>query len=427
MLKLLKIIGLLCCIAGFISQATQGQPPPTDTIWLAPDTVWLAPDTIWTPPDTVWVPSDTVYMQLPAVELQAPPVVMPPDTVWLYLPPDTIMLPPPDTVVTPPPSGECSSSLLDVSLPLCDGTYSQSITSSTFVSGQIIEAQHPGKVRFTGAFNSGSNLTFRGVVIDNGNNKTLGANSTYEDMSFIGGPACGNTVNTQVGSNVTIRRSAFYGPGGRYLLLSWQQQGLTVEDAIFRQDGGWGQGASCNGWEPTATLANYDSPDFECVGCIAFDGIITVTSESEPLGGLGVNGHNSTSNSLFENSLIVNNQAGGFWYDGNGTVGNARVVNSAAYGVVWGINRNVNGTTIATNFTTDAQCGNWKGSTQLVNSKIAGQSWCSGSTSGAGANIQLNTAFLNNPRWRTELCAGVSRGWCGTSQTLSQYLSGRMQ
>ncbi|MCP4449584.1 MAG: hypothetical protein GY811_30265 [Myxococcales bacterium] len=39
----------------------------------------------------------------------------------------------------------------------------------------------------------------------------------FERMSFVGGPACGNAVNTSASSNTVIRDSAFYGAGGRYL------------------------------------------------------------------------------------------------------------------------------------------------------------------------------------------------------------------
>jgi uncharacterized protein YjdB len=330
------------------------------------------------------------------------------------------------TVTVTEPSG-CSPVLSDVSLPLCDGTYTQSISSSTFASGSVIQALNPGKVRFTGSFRPGSNLTFRGIVVINSDEKGLGAGNLYEEMSFVGGPACGNTVNVTVGSNTTIRRSAVYGRGGRYQVLVYQKSAVTLQDVIIRSDGGWGQGGSgCTEFEPNAALNSYDSSGFTCLGCILFDGITEADGSSEVLGGLGVNCHESNSNMVFENSLTVNSR-GAYWAEGNGSCDGVVVRNSAAFGNVssGGWTRNVAGRTDLINFSSDRDCRSWEGTTELTNSNVRASDGCNGSTSGAGASITLNTAFLDNPRWRQEMCtdAGVTRGWCGTTMTLSEYLA----
>ena len=329
------------------------------------------------------------------------------------------------TVVVSTTSGPCSSSVNDVSLPLCNGTYTQNVSSSTFPAGSVIQAQNPGTVVFTGRFEAGDDLTFRGIVIKTNTQKVLGTRTTYEDMSFVGGSACGNEVNALAGSNITIRRSAFFGPGGRYLLLGWRVSGVTLQDVIFRTDGGWGEGSSgCSGFEPNAAFNAYDSPGVVCLRCILFDGIVTANS-SETLGGLGANCHLSVAGVLFDDNVIVNS-AGGFWADGLGTCDTVVVRNSAAFqSTEWGVKRNVQGTTTVLKFTTDANCGAFKGTITLIDSKVGGvNSGCGGSTSGAGASVELNTPFLDNPRWRREMCdeAGVARGWCGTSLSLSAYL-----
>ena len=321
----------------------------------------------------------------------------------------------------------CSNSLSNVSLPLCDGTYSQSITASTFPAGSVIQAQHPGKVRFTGSFTTGSNLTFRGIVVVNADQKILGSGSVFEDMSFVGGPSCGNNVNTATGSNVTIRRSAFYGKGGRYQVLVYQQSGVTLEDVIIRSDGGWGQASGCSGNEPNAALNFYNSSNVTCSGCILFDGITEATS-SELLGGLGVNCHNTSSGMLFENNVTVNS-VGAYWAGGNGACNNVVIRNSvargnhSAYGL-WAYVHNVVGTAQLVNFTSDGGCANYKGSTTLTDSKVGSEDGCTGSMNGVGASVTLNTTFLDDPRWRQEMCtdAGVTRGWCSTTKTLSEYL-----
>jgi hypothetical protein len=249
-------------------------------------------------------------------------------------------------------------------------------------------------------------------------------------MSFVGGGACGNVANTAILANTTVRRSAFYGRGARYQLLIYQQSGVRLEDVIFRSDGGWGQGSStCTEFEPNAVLNNYNSSNFTCIGCILFDNITQAHNSSEVLGGLGVNCHNTSSTMLFENSMIVNSNAG-FYTEGMGTCNQVTIRNSVAndndspFGL-WGYNRNVNGSTALINFTTDGFCNTFNGSSTLTDSQVAVLNGCTGSTNGAGATMTLNTAFLNNPRWRKEMCtdAGVTRGWCATTVSLSEYLS----
>ncbi|MEZ4273055.1 MAG: hypothetical protein R3C68_16970 [Myxococcota bacterium] len=78
------------------------------------------------------------------------------------------------------------SSFANVNLPLCDGTYSQADSSRTFASQTVIQAQHFGKVRFTGEFSPGSNLTFKGIVVIGTGEKFLGSNNIYENMRIQG-------------------------------------------------------------------------------------------------------------------------------------------------------------------------------------------------------------------------------------------------
>jgi hypothetical protein len=325
----------------------------------------------------------------------------------------------------------CSSSLGDVSQPLCDGAYAQSVGSSTFPSGSVIRAANFGKVRFTGPFDLGSatSLTFRGIVFASATEKNLGMSNVFEDASFVGGPSCGNTVNTLAGSSTTIRRAAFYGPGGRYQLLIYQQTGVVLEDVIFRRDGGWGAGSSaCTEFEPTAAVNIYDSSNSGGTGVVVFDSVSDADSSAEDLGELTVNCHAACTGDWWRSSLVKNPISGAFKYEGMGTVANAEITNSVAKGGPYGLTRNVAGTTTATAVTLQgsaAACAAWKGAVNLTNSSLQGTNDCTGSGSGTGATLQLNTAFLDDPRWRDELCTGqsVTRGWCGTALPLSQYLA----
>lgn len=300
-------------------------------------------------------------------------------------------------------------------LEIGDGTYSNSI--SGVKAGSIIRAKNDGKVIFTGSFNPGNaGFTMQGIIVKSSDEKSLGSNNTYRRMSFVGGPSCGNTVNSLMGSNTKIYESAFYGLGGRYLLLAYQQNGgIVLQDVIFRPDGGWGQGASCNGSEPHAAYNMYDSEGFTISGAILIDAISTASGESENIGGQVVNTHQSHSNigTISQSVITVSGNYGRFSSDGMGSH-SVTITDSVAKGnsLGWGLSRNCQGTTTATRFDTDQKAEAWKGTLNRT----------------TGANLVLNMSFLNDARWKQEMCtnAGVTRGFCGTSMNLGNYVANKL-
>lgn len=318
--------------------------------------------------------------------------------------------------------GNCSSISVCVSsmssgdtLLIADGTYSDSI--SGIKANTTIQATNDGKVKFTGSFNPGSaGFTMQGIIVKSSDQKDLGSNNTYRRMSFVGGPSCGNTVNSLMGSNTKIYDSAFYGLGGRYLLLAYQQNGgIVVQNAIFRPDGGWGNGSSCNGWEPHAAYNMYDTEGFAITGAILVDAISSASGESENIGGQVINTHQSHANvgTISQSAITTSGGYGRFASDGAGSH-NVTISDSITKGnsLDWGMTRNVNGTTTATRFDTDKQVSSWKGSINRT----------------TGANFTLNSAFLNDSRWRQEMCvdAGVTRGFCAGSSLLGDYVAANL-
>lgn len=317
--------------------------------------------------------------------------------------------------------GNCSSVSACISsmssgdtLVIADGVYSGSV--SGVKSGSVIQAENDGKVQFTGSFNPGSSgFEMRGIIVKSSEQKELGSGNTYRRMSFVGGPSCGNTVNALMGANTKIYDSAFYGRGGRYLLLAYQEKGgITLENIILRPDGGWGQGSSCTGYEPHAAYNMYDTEGFTITGAIVVDAISDADGSSENIGGQVVNTHQSHSNvgTISQSVITASGQYGRFVSDGNGSH-NLTIVDSVAKGnsFEWGLSRNVSGTTTATRFDSDKKMEAWKGTLSRT----------------AGAKVVLNSAFLNDTRWKREMCtdAGVSRGFCGTSQNLGDYVASK--
>ncbi len=318
--------------------------------------------------------------------------------------------------------GDCSNLSACISamssgdtLRIADGSYSNNV--SGLKANTVIEAQNDGMVKFTGSFNPGnSGFTMRGIVVESNQTKSLGKGNRYERMSFVGGPSCGNTVNSDVNANTTIVQSAFYGLGGRYLVLAYETNNVTMEDVILRPDGGWGATSGCAEYEPHAAYNMYDTDNFDITGAIVVDAISTAHNNSEGIGGQCVNTHNSHGGvGTIRQSAIVTSESGygSFSSEGNGSH-NVNVVDSVARGNAdgWGLYRNVNGTTTATRFDSDKKVEAFKGSVNRT----------------SGANLTLNMAFLNDPRWKREMCtdAGVSRGFCGSGLGLGDYVSNEL-
>jgi hypothetical protein len=294
---------------------------------------------------------------------------------------------------------------------IADGTYSDSI--SGVKAGTVIAAENDGKVRFSGGFNPGSaGFEMRGIVVKSSQQKSLGRNNTYRRMSFVGGPSCGNTVNTLTGANTKIYQSAFYGRGGRYLLLAYQENGgIVIEDIILRPDAGWGKGSGCSEYEPHAAYNMYDTEGFSIKGAVLIDAIAE-SQDSENIGGQVVNTHQNHGNvgTISQSVITTSGEYGRFASDGNGSH-NLTILDSVAKGSSFqvGLSRNVAGTTTATRFDSDKPAEAWKGSLSRT----------------TGANLVLNATFLNDPRWKAEMCEGegVTRGVCATNQGIGTYVA----
>lgn len=297
---------------------------------------------------------------------------------------------------------------------IADGTYNQAV--SGLKAGVTFQAVNDGEVTFTSTFQPGSNgFTMRGIIIKSSNEKNLGGNNTYDRMSFVGGPASGNIVNSLVYNGTTITNSAFYGEGGRYLLLAYEQTGgtITLDNIIFRPDGGWAGYSN-----PQAALNYYNSNGLVASGLILIDAITTATSE-EVIGGLGCNSHVSVGScgTIAESAITGCDQSsqyyGRFYADGNGnvsmTLDNVVVYDNTS--TSWSITRNVDGKTTILKATVDGTIEDWDGTAH------------SGPT--GAADFVLDGDFLNDTRWTNEMCddEGVSRGVCATAMEIGDYVA----
>ena len=291
------------------------------------------------------------------------------------------------------------------SLGMLDGTYSGAL--GTVKAGMTIQAVNDGQVIVTGALGPGNaGFTVRGLRFESSAEKITGQNNTYERCTFRGGPTSGNTVNTQVQAGTTIRTSLFHGSGGRYLLLVYQQDGVTLEDCLFRFDGGWNDAS-----EPHAVYNIYNSSGFSGHGLVTVDCNASAAPSSERLGGQGINTHTNEGNvgSASHCITVDSGSFGRFWHDGSGSH-NFTWTDCESYGngYTWGMTRNCGGTTTATRFDSDAS--------------IVVEAFKDTINRTAGSNLSLNTDFLDDARWLTEMKA-VRTGSLGAVSSLVDYIN----
>jgi hypothetical protein len=93
-----------------------------------------------------------------------------------------------------------------------------------------------------------------------GGKKIVGKNWRVTDNIWKGGAATGNEVTVNIGDGDSVasrgafERNLIYGAGGRYKLLTYNSNMLTIRNNVARHDDGW-TGAS----DPAAVYTNYES------------------------------------------------------------------------------------------------------------------------------------------------------------------------
>ena len=290
------------------------------------------------------------------------------------------------------------------SLGFLDGTYTENLP--TIPANLTFEAVNDGAVIFTGTFEPGNaGFTVRGIRVESTNEKILGGGNLYNRMTFAGGPSSGNTVNSQVGAGTTVTESLFHGFGGRYLLLDYQQNGVTLQDIIFRYDGGWDDIA------PHAVCTVYDSSGFSGLRLVTVNCLDSASPSSERLGGQGVNTHTAVGNAGSASHCIAVDSGGfgRFWHDGQGSHDFTWTdCESYGNGYEYGMTRTCGGTTTATRFDSDANTpvDYWAGTINRT----------------SGSQLALNTDFLDDPRWLAEMKA-MRTGSLGAVSSLVDYIN----
>ena len=279
-----------------------------------------------------------------------------------------------------------------------------------------IKAETDGTVQVSGMnFGAGNWYTrIEGLKFTGANTKTVtGSYIKFFRTAFNGGPASGNAVTLQIGtnnytpgaSNILLEDSWVYGTGGRYKVLVYNASKVVLRRVVVRHDGGW----SYDGDNPQGGFSLYDSKDVICQDCMFLDSVSNLSGFEAALY-LVSNGTTSQtqSNVTVNGAVIINSPNNGLAAEGNGAavayaVKDVAVVNSASGGF------NTNNSSHTLNITRGlasvrgAPYAAWRGSVNASacvykgGSNQASLSNCSGTlpkyptvlnASGQGANIQ---------------------------------------
>lgn len=338
------------------------------------------------------------------------------------------------------------------------GVYPDGIDTGTFPRGTAarwtrVVAEVPGTVTLNGGlalYDDGEfYLEFDGLRFEDPMTKQVaGGHVRLSRCSFVGGPPTGNTVNLAIGTsdfqpgawNVELVDAIVYGLGGRYDVLVYRAVDVTLTRVVARKDGGWGLGSStATEYEPEGVVIFYESSRTLCDHCIVLDSLKASHDSAEGLGALIVNTHelDLSDDCVIRSSVVIDSAYSGITFEGHGRVVRARVEDSWSSGNAGnGATHNLGagGDVTYRNVTVTSNAGdgiaNYAATAitliDVLAARNAGEALrgVSGSSSGAGAPPLDFTGF-DEARIRAELCAGVSRGFCATSMTFSEYVTSR--
>ena len=227
----------------------------------------------------------------------------------------------------------------------------------------VIRAATDGTVTIRASFDLGSGdhyLRFEGLKFDLQDVKVIeGRYVKVLRCAFKGGPATGNNVTVQIGTNnatpgasyILLEDTWVYGPGGRYKILVYNSSNVVLRRVLVRHDGGW----TYDGSNPQAGITIYDSTNIELqngmvidnmTGLSAFESNIYLVANrttsqtasnvfvrgTSVIGGSGNgiswDGSAAYASSLLEDVLVWGSSAGGIASNGSpntGTINRATV------------------------------------------------------------------------------------------------------
>ncbi len=230
---------------------------------------------------------------------------------------------------------------------IAPGTYSNtrdaisSPTKGRAGAYNVIKAATDGTVNIKAGFDLGTGdhyLRFEGLKFDMQDVKViLGRYVKVLRCAFKGGPANGNNVTVQIGSNdstpgaqyILLEDTWVYGPGGRYKILVYNSDRIVLRRVLVRHDGGW----TYDGSNPQAGITIYDSTNIELQNGIVIDSMSGLNAFESNIY-LVANGTTSqrAGNVAVRGSIVMGGGGNGIAWDGSAAYSSSLLEDV----VVWG-------------------------------------------------------------------------------------------
>ena len=239
-------------------------------------------------------------------------------------------------------------------LVIAPGTYANAsdaisnLPAGRATAWNIIRAAIDGGVIIKASLNiPGGNhyVQFEGLRWETSDVKVITGNyAKFLRCAFRGGPASGNVVSVQVGTNdftpgadhVLLEDSWVYGPGGRYKVLVYNATNIVLRRVVTRHDGGW----SANDDNPAADITIYDSRNVAVLNPLAIDDVANVTNYVAAFYNVA-NGTTGTPNSTREWRGCLAIKPSGYLMgtEGQDTISGLVVTDCASYGGTFGVSQ----------------------------------------------------------------------------------------
>lgn len=368
-------------------------------------------------------------------------------------------------------------------LVLQDGIYAEPLTNipnGTAMAPVTIQAAHDGAAIVTGGLtlvHTNAYITIAGLHFRDTTGRTIvGNHLTFQRDAFEGGCASGNCVNVGIGTNdvndtadILLEDSWAYGAGGRYNILVYNANRVVLRRVVVRHDGGW---TDTKG-DPEAGITFYNCSSCAAQNAIVLDSNLTYhTWQSAFYAVQNSASPNSSNGNSWTGIIALNNLSGsdgaGLRFDGDQAQTGHVIQDAVLWGANWGLNVSyaaaigVTASRLTLGLTKCAGAcyaiGGGSGGTKsftsvrLVNAQLSGVSATSTASTpptylpqqvgGIGANVMtmigatgtrvgdagwnVDTGVAlwpwpNETRLKAEMCAGVTRGFCGDS-SLTHYI-----
>lgn len=225
------------------------------------------------------------------------------------------------------------------------GTYAPfDLKACTAAAWCTVKAETDGTVNVTGMNWGAGNWYARveGLKFTGTSTKSItGSFVKFVRTSFSGGPAAGNAVTLQIGtndrtpgaSNILLEDSWAYGAGGRYKILVYNADRIVLRRVVTRHDGGW----KYDGQNPQACVAIYDSTNVRAQDLACLDSAQGLSGFEAALY-LVSNGTTATraANNVVSGAIVIDSPNNGIAAEGAASaswvVQDAAVLRSAAGG-----------------------------------------------------------------------------------------------